>query len=112
MSAAIDPATLELAGLYVLGVLSDADAALVEAALATSREMRDEVASYQEVVAALLLAGPAVRPNPSLRARLLDRVKQEREQFHFREASEGSWEEIGDGVAQKRLFADADAGRL
>jgi quercetin dioxygenase-like cupin family protein len=112
MSAPIDPATLELAGLYVLGVLSDADTALVEAALATSPEMREEVASYQEVAAALLLAGPVVRPNPSLRARLMDRVKQEREQFHFCEASDGSWEEIADGVAQKRLFADADAGRL
>ena len=112
MSAPIDPATLELAGLYVLGVLSDADAALVEAALATSPEMREEVASYEDVAIALLLAGPAVPPNPSLRARLLDRVKQEREQFHFREASEGPWEEIASGVAQKRLFADADAGRL
>ena len=112
MSAPIEPATLELAGLYVLGVLSDADTALVEAALATSPEMREEVASYQEVAAALLLAGPAVQPNPSLRARLMDRVKQEREQFHFSYANEGSWDQIGDGVAQKRLFEDADAGRL
>ena len=112
MSAPIDPATLELAGLYVLGVLSEAEAALVEAALATSPEMREEVASYQEVAAALLFAGPAVQPNPSLRARLMDRVKQEREQFHFSYANEGSWDQIGDGIAQKRLFEDADAGRL
>jgi anti-sigma-K factor RskA len=78
MSAPIDPGTLELAGLYVLGVLSDADTALVEAALTTSPEMREEVASYQEVAAALLLAGPVVRPNPSLRARLMDRVNKNR----------------------------------
>jgi len=112
MSAPIDPATLELAGLYVLGVLSDADKALVEAALATSPEMREEVASYQEVAAALLLAGPAVPPNQSLRARLMDRVKREREQFHFRYANDGSWDQIEAGVTEKRLFEDADAGRL
>ena len=112
MSTPIDPATLELAGLYVLGVLSDAEAALVEAALATSPEMREEVASYQEVAAALLLAGPVVQPNPSLRTRLMDRVKREREQFHFSYANEGSWDQIADGVTQKRLFEDADTGRL
>src|SRR5207344_2936773 len=66
----------------------------------------------QEVASALLLAGPAVQPNPSLRTRLMDRVKQEREQFHFSYANEGSWDQIGDGVTQKRLFEDADAGRL
>ena len=112
MSAPIDPTTLELAGLYVLGVLSYDETALVEAALATSPEMREEVASYQEVAAALLLAGPDVRPNASLHARLMDRVKQEREQFHFGYANEASWETIADGVTQRRLFADADAGRL
>ena len=112
MSTPIDPATLELAGLYVLGVLSDAEAALVEAALATSPEMREEVASYQEVAAALLLAGPVVQPNPSLRTRLMDREKREREQFHFSYANEGSWDQIGDRVTQKRLFENADAGRL
>jgi len=112
MSPAIDPATLELAALYVLGVLSDADTALVEAALTTSPEMREEVASYQEVVAALVLAGPVVQPSPSVRTRLMDRVKQEREQFHFSYANEGPWDEIGDGVTQKRLFENADAGRL
>ena len=112
MSAPIDPATLDLAGLYVLGVLSAADVALVEDALATSAEMREEVASYQEVAAALLLAGPAVQPDPSLRARLMDRVKAEREQFHFSYANEGSWEKIEDGVTLKRLFDSADAGRI
>jgi quercetin dioxygenase-like cupin family protein len=112
MSSPIDPATLELAGLYALGVLSDADAALVEAALATSAEMRKEVASYREVAAELMLAGPVVRPDPSLRTRLMDRVQREREQFHFSYADEGPWEQIADGVAQRRLFADDNAGRL
>ena len=112
MSNPVDPATLELAGLYALGMLSDADAALVQAALATSPEMREEVAQYEEVVAALLLAGPAVQPNPSLRARLIDRVRREGEEFYFSYGNEGSWEQIANGVAERRLFPDADAGRL
>lgn len=67
----------DLAPAYVLGALDPAEVREFEAALVGSPELQREVASYREL-AALLALRDSVAPPASLRAQVLDRVRQER----------------------------------
>lgn len=68
----------ELAAAQALGALDGADAVKLEAWCARNPDAQSEVASFHEVVAALALGLPApIQPPPELRAKVLERVRQQ-----------------------------------
>lgn len=66
---------MELAAGYALGATSEEETAAIERALATSPALRSEIASFQDV-AVQLAQSRAVTPSPSVRARLMERVRE------------------------------------
>lgn len=62
---------LETANLYVLGLLTEADAAAFEQELRSSSALQREVHSLQEAVLGLARSAPAVPPPADLRAQVL-----------------------------------------
>lgn len=67
----------EQAAAYALGALDAADVRAFEAQLAASAELRSLVREYREVAGAIAVAEGGPAPSPSLRGRVLDRVRQE-----------------------------------
>lgn len=67
----------ELLAAHVLELLDVDEARLLDEALATSPELRDERAALEAVVAGLALAVAPVAPSPAARARLLAAVDAE-----------------------------------
>lgn len=63
-----------LSGAYALGAVTEEEAALVEAAMQESEELRSEVVGLADTAVALGLGLTPVKPPPSLRARLLDAI--------------------------------------
>ncbi len=78
MSSTIPESIRELAAGYALGALTPAETAAFEAALARSPELAREVAEYREVNA-LLARGVAGEPSPLVKARMFQRIGQEKE---------------------------------
>src|SRR5262245_44865765 len=75
MSATVPDSIRELAAGYALGALTPEETREFEAALARSPELAREVVEYREVNGLLALAeGKGARPDPALRARLLERI--------------------------------------
>lgn len=64
-----------LSGAYSLDAVTPEEAALVEAAMRDSEELRGEIVGFSDTAVALGLAVPPVDPPPGLRARLLDAIE-------------------------------------
>jgi anti-sigma factor ChrR (cupin superfamily) len=105
----------QLVDLYVLGVLEAAEAAAFELHLAYGcASCQAEVAAARQVLGAVGLSGPRVRPPRSLRARLLARLEAESSGSSapvIVRARDGQWETVGPGVTVKYLFHDARRAR-
>jgi anti-sigma-K factor RskA len=69
---------LALAASYAVGACSPQEAAAIEAAMATDREIAAEVAAYRETAGALADAVPRLTPSASIKQELLERVQRER----------------------------------
>ena len=74
MSDVESSAPRDLAAAYTLGALDAAETSAFEAVLATSEELRREVAEYREVNALLALGAMADPPPADLRRRILERI--------------------------------------
>ena len=61
----------ELIPLYALGVLDDAEAAVVERAVASDPKLAAELASYRDAAHALIAAVPEVAPSAEVKTRLI-----------------------------------------
>ncbi|MGX6448298.1 zf-HC2 domain-containing protein, partial [Patulibacter sp. S7RM1-6] len=73
-----DQETRDLLGAYLLGACTPEEAERVEALMERAPEFRDEVASYGPVLDALHdVPATDLRPEPALRASILDQVRQE-----------------------------------
>lgn len=65
----------ELLPAYAIGAVEPDDARQIEAALAQHPDLRDELAGYQAVSDALLLAVPQIEPRPALRDAIMQRAE-------------------------------------
>lgn len=77
MSAMIPESIRELAAGYALGALTPEETRTFEAAMAESPDLGREVTEYWEVNA-LLAQSAATRPDPALKARLVDRIRRDK----------------------------------
>ena len=75
MSATIPESIRDMTAGYALGALAPEESRQFEATLATSRELQQELAEYQELNA-LLALGETARPGPTVRDRLMERIGQ------------------------------------
>jgi anti-sigma-K factor RskA len=89
----IDERMEELASLYVLGALSEAESREFTKALAANPELREFVARLSAVTAAMSGAVPMVEPPPQLRAKVLSQIAppQKIVSLPERKFSLGSW---------------------
>lgn len=124
---ALDETLRDRAALFALDALPPEEARAVEDHLDLCDVCRLEVESLRATVAALGTAVPGERPDPSLRARLLDGARGTPAPAqiwktwmsnvtgsaeYLARASEGVWEKTGfPGVETRRLFVDADGDR-
>lgn len=63
-----------MSGSYALHAVTPEEAALVEAAMRGSEDLRSEIVGLTDTAVALGLAAPAATPPPALRARLLEMI--------------------------------------
>lgn len=120
--AALDDALADRAALFALDALPPEEARAMQAHLGLCDVCRTEVESLRATVTTLATVVPGERPDPSLRVRLIDRVRQTSPPAqtwkgwssdvtgaaeHLARASEGAWEPTGfPGVETRRLFVD------
>jgi anti-sigma-K factor RskA len=76
MSSTVPDSLRELAAGYALGALSAEEAQQFEAALARSPDLAREVAEYREVNALLATGAGTATPDPTLRDRLIARIRE------------------------------------
>jgi anti-sigma factor ChrR (cupin superfamily) len=124
---AVGDETGERASLYALGALSQHEARAFEEHLAEGCEAcEDELRSFEEVTSALAFAAPASAPPAGAREKLAERLAQNgsaqkskrtsaaagARQFLTVRESEGSWQEMFEGIYVKRLFVDRGRGTV
>jgi len=111
----------ELAALYALGALEEAEAKVFASHLADCEECRAEVRAYDEVASNLVRGLVADAPPPGLRVRVLDAVAApqtradwkhvERDGIAFLRSASVPWQKIpGLEVECKTLFKDSERG--
>jgi quercetin dioxygenase-like cupin family protein len=111
---------VELASLYALGALPEDEAGEFATHLETGcPECFAEVEPARLVVSALGLAGPALDPPASVRAKLLAQLRptvapaeHEHDSFVTVRADEGEWREMFKGISVKQLFRDETRGTV
>ena len=122
-----DEKTTEQAAMYALGMLSQSEARSFEEGLKDERDgYTEELASFDDVVAALSLSAPERRPPDRVRKRLLLAVAAEAETaeipvvspqsfpppFSSIKIDEGNWDQVADGVFIKTLFVNPTLGSV
>lgn len=126
--SALDDTLRNQAALFALDALPPDEARAMEAHLAHCDACRIEVEALRATVAAIGSVIPGVRPDPSLRGRVLDRARGARpsaqpwkdwpsdlsgaSEFLAR-ASDAAWEPTGfAGIETRRLFVDPATDRV
>lgn len=105
----------ELAAAYSLGALSEEEKQQFESYLNdASEEEKQLIADFGTVTTFLGFAAKPVPPQPQVKERLLDRVREEASSasdsqmrgFTFVFAHEGDWKLLAEGVSAKMLYKD------
>jgi anti-sigma factor ChrR (cupin superfamily) len=117
-------ADLEAAALHALGALPEDERRDLEAALAVTPDLREELAAFRAVADDLALSATPVSPRPEVRERLLAEVAKRAAEpglaaaakpgplpaFYFAHESTLPWTQIRPGVEVKDLTPGAPAG--
>lgn len=111
----------EVAALYALGALPEAEAREFEKYLAAGGQPgQDELTAFSKVVGRIGIGAPPQAPPPQLRARLLAELDEEKQRGESAKEigsvtvrhHEGQWKECGPGVFIKHLFTDKARGTM
>jgi quercetin dioxygenase-like cupin family protein len=110
----------ELAASYALGALGKRETQEFERLLKEGLEVsKTELKGFRVVINMLGYGVSPITPSPSLKNRLLNRVRRDAHLkdkpsrypgFSIVRASEGEWKEIAKGVSLKLLFVDKEKG--
>jgi anti-sigma factor ChrR (cupin superfamily) len=104
--------------LYAFALLSAEEAAAVTRHLSEGCEACDsELTALHESVSAIGLTAPVAPPPPSLRNRVLDRIRSHGNPAgvpgqHVVRAGEGRWKQLGPGVSACRLYLNRERGEI
>jgi hypothetical protein len=103
---------------YVLGVLTREEREAVERAAAADPALAEQIETWNEQLAPLLLDAPEVEPPADLfdriKAAIAESAKPQAILVGSRtvRADEGRWEQLCPGIERKTLWYDRDKGRI